>query len=105
MVSLLLAYFRQHFPSIHDFRLLKARVDRLAISLDNVRYNVSKNSEALADLDAQLDELEAYVLSDDENDAAEVQTRVARIKSLLASAQAPAEEPPVEEPVEPAPSE
>lgn len=47
---------------------------------------MAKNKQALAELDAQIDELEAYVLSDDETDAAEVQNRVARLKSVLAQA-------------------
>lgn len=62
---------------------------------------MSKNSDALAELDAQIDELEAYVLSDDETDAAEVQTRVARLRSVLAVAktpEVPADEPAAGEP-------
>jgi hypothetical protein len=41
---------------------------------------------ALADLDTQIDDLVAYVNSDDATDAAEVQSRADRIKAALAAA-------------------
>jgi hypothetical protein len=50
---------------------------------------MAKNDDALAELDAQLDELEAYVLSDDETDAAEVQQRTERLRGLLAQVKGP----------------
>ena len=54
--------------------------------ITRIGEGMAKNKQALAELDAQIDELEAYVLSDDETDAAEVQSRVARLKSVRAQA-------------------
>lgn len=57
---------------------------------------MSKSSEALAALDAQIDDLVAYVNSDDTTDAAEVQARADRIKTALADARATPDPAPVE---------
>lgn len=48
---------------------------------------MAKDKDALKDLDAQLDALEAYVRSDEETDAAEVTARADRVRQLLASVQ------------------
>lgn len=65
---------------------MQADIARLQLQHDLLRRDMAKNKQALAELDAQIDELEAYVLSDDETDAAEVQSRVQRLKDVLAQA-------------------
>lgn len=65
---------------------MQVQITRLQLDHLQLRSDMAKNKQALAELDAQIDELEAYVLSDDETDAAEVQNRVARLKSVLSQA-------------------
>lgn len=48
---------------------------------------MAKNQDALSALDSELDALEAYIKSDDETDAAEVNARAERIRNMLVSAQ------------------
>jgi hypothetical protein len=57
-------------------------------TLNRMEILMSKSSEALANLDTQIDDLVAYVNSDDATDAAEVQARADRIKAALAAARA-----------------
>jgi uncharacterized protein YlxW (UPF0749 family) len=68
---------------------------------------MSQFTDALADLDAQVDDLVAYVNSDDTTDAAEVEARAQRIKDALASARSgavtPEPTPSPEPPAEPTP--
>jgi hypothetical protein len=52
-----------------------------------MEIQMAKNQDALAALDSELDALEAYIKSDDETDAAEVNARAERIRNLLVSAQ------------------
>lgn len=84
----------RHLTSLWAY--VVAQTEATTEALTRMEDRMSKNSDALAELDAQIDELEAYVLSDDETDAAEVQQRVARLKSVLAAAKASAEEPSAE---------
>lgn len=48
---------------------------------------MAQDRDALAELDAELDALEAYVASDEQNDAAEIEQRTNRVRTLLAAAQ------------------
>lgn len=98
MLALLTAYFSQRFVTRKDHDTLVQQVQNLSHWMTIVRMTMSKNSEALAALDAQIDELAAYVLSDDETDAAEVNSRVDRLKDVLSQVKGEA---PVEEPVDP----
>lgn len=52
-----------------------------------MEIQMAKNHDALAALDSELDALEAYIKSDDETDAAEVNARAERIRNMLVSAQ------------------
>lgn len=52
-----------------------------------MEIQMAKNQDALAALDSELDALEAYIKSDDETDAAEVNARAERIRNMLVSAQ------------------
>lgn len=49
---------------------------------------MAKDKDALAELDAQLQELSDYVRSDEDSDAAEIQKRTERVKALLAEVKA-----------------
>lgn len=53
--------------------------------LDRLENRMSAQSDAFAELDAQLDAVEAYVRGDDAADAAQVQARTGRIRDLLAA--------------------
>jgi len=68
-----------------DWLPVTRRQFRYAIKM--LEETMAENADALAELDAQIDELESYVLSDDATDAAEVRTRVDRLKNLLTQAQ------------------
>jgi DNA integrity scanning protein DisA with diadenylate cyclase activity len=77
-------------------RDLPRLVNKVIEKLDSLETFMARFDTALADLDAQLDELVDYVTSDDETDAVEVEARAARIKAALATvrgedAEAPAE--------------
>lgn len=52
-----------------------------------MEIQMAKNQDALSALDSELDALEAYIKSDDETDAAEVNARAERIRNMLVSAQ------------------
>lgn len=72
---------------------LEFRLERLERKWER---EMAKDRDALKELDAQLDALEAYVRSDEETDAAEVNLRADRVRQLLASVHG-AEEVPVED--------
>lgn len=74
--------------------------------LQRLEIVMSQFTAALADLDAQVDDLVAYVNSSDTTDAAEVEARAQRIKDALASARSaptPEPTPSPEPPAEPTP--
>jgi septal ring factor EnvC (AmiA/AmiB activator) len=75
-----------------DLARVVADTHRLAgenqATLTRMEVLMSQSSEALAHLDAQIDDLVDYVNSDDATDAAEVQARADRIKAALADARA-----------------
>lgn len=53
--------------------------------LDRLENRMSAQSDAFAELDAQLDAVESYVRGDDAADAAQVVARAGRIRDLLAA--------------------
>lgn len=54
-------------------------------SISRLENRMTAQSDAYAELDAQLEAVENYVRGDDAADASEVQVRTARIRDLLAS--------------------
>lgn len=58
-----------------------------ALRMKRMEIEMAKDRDALAELDSELDALEAYVKNDEENDAAEIDARVNRVRAILASAQ------------------
>lgn len=79
--------------SFWDF-LQSTRIDRiehnqmvLSNRVARMEYDMAKDRDALAQLDAELEALEAYVKSDEDNDAAEIEARTNRIRTMLAGAQ------------------
>ena len=52
---------------------------------DRLENRMSAQTDAFAELDAQLDAVEAYVRGDDAADAAQVTARTGRIRDLLAA--------------------
>lgn len=63
----------------------QALLERRTIRLEK---RMAKDKDALAELDAQLQELADYVRSDEDNDAAEIQKRTDNVKALLAEVKA-----------------
>lgn len=63
------------------------RMEILERKIHRLEIRMAKDREALARLDEQIEALRAYVQSDEETDAAEVDRRTESLRQLLAEAQ------------------
>lgn len=65
---------------------LEARLLAVEHRTNRLESLMGKNSDALSRLDIEIEDLRSYVESDDETDAAEVDSRAAKIREILAAA-------------------
>lgn len=66
---------------------LDERLSELEYRIDRMEIRMGKQKDSLAKLDAELDSLAEYIRSDEDTDAAEVDSRTERIRQMLAAAQ------------------